>query len=422
MMMKSIYYTLSVAWKEIQVISKERAWLVILFLLPLMIGSFMGGANLVTNRPSSNIILLKVGLVNLDSGTFGMEMAKVIRAIEEFEVTAYLDTEAAVQPVTKGNAAAAIIIPADFSQKIGSYTPTSVQVIVDPAEPESAGIVTGIINQVAGEFVIWGEVQYGVQTIMSETGILAAASPQEARAIQAQNLGVVMTRINAMRTNPVIDVSLKTPPKAEAGAGIQTFFAYLFPGLTVMFIFFIVPMSSGAILNEREIGTLRRLLTAPIPRRAILAGKILAYMSLAILQVVVIFAIAGALFGTPLGKSAIGLVVLTLVVAFTAAAMGIMVAALAKTEKQADSIGLILAFVLAGLGGAMAMSAQPLYRTGGFISILSGLTPHAHAVESYYMLMAENASFVQILPHVGILLGMGIIFFLIGVWRFKFDK
>jgi ABC-2 type transport system permease protein len=220
----------------------------------------------------------------------------------------------------------------------------------------------------------------------------------------------------------VIDVSLKTPPKAEAGAGIQTFFAYLFPGLTVMFIFFIVPMSSGAILNEREIGTLRRLLTAPIPRRAILAGKILAYMSLAILQVVVIFAIAGALFGTPLGKSAIGLVVLTLVVAFTAAAMGIMVAALAKTEKQADSIGLILAFVLAGLGGAMAMSAQPLYRTGGFISILSGLTPHAHAVESYYMLMAENASFVQILPHVGILLGMGIIFFLIGVWRFKFDK
>jgi ABC-2 type transport system permease protein len=422
MTMKSIYSTLSVAWKEIQVISRERAWLVILFLLPLMIGSFMGGANMVANSPSSNIILLKVGLVNLDSGTFGMEMTKVIQAIEEFSVTVYSDVEAAEQPVTKGNAAAAIIIPADFSQKIDSYTPTSVQVIVDPAEPESAGIVTGIINQVAGEFVIWGEVQYGVRTIMSEAGILAAASPQEARAIQAQNLGVVMTRINAMRTNPVIAVSLETPVQTESGAGIQTFFAYLFPGLTVMFIFFIVPMSSGAILNERENGTLRRLLTAPIPRGAILAGKILAYMLLGILQVVVIFAIAGAIFGTPLGKSAIGLVLLTLVVAFTAAALGIMIAALAKTEKQADSIGLILAFVLAGLGGSFAMSAQPLYRTGGFISILSGLTPHAHAVEGYYMLMAENASFVQILPHLGILLGMGIVFFLVGVWRFKFDK
>jgi ABC-2 type transport system permease protein len=422
MMMKSIYYSLSVAWKEIQVISKERAWLVILFLLPLMIGSFMGGANLVMNRPSSNIILLKVGLVNLDNGTFGTEMAKVVQAMEEFEVTVYSDVAAAEQPVAKGQAAATIIIPADFSQKIDSYTPTSVQVIVDPAEPESAGIITGIVNQVVGEFVIWGEVQHGVRSIMNEAGILASASPQEARAIQAQNLGVVMTRINQMRTNPVIDVSLETPTTNETGGGVQTFFAYLFPGLTVMFIFFIVPMSSGSILNEREIGTLRRLLTAPIPRGAILAGKILAYMLLVIFQVVVMFSIAGALFGTPLGKSAIGLVLLTLVVAFTAAAMGILIAALAKTEKQADSIGLILAFVLAGLGGAIAMSAQPLYRSGGFISILSGLTPHAHAVEGYYMLMAENASLIQILPHVAILLGMGIVFFLIGVWRFRFDK
>lgn len=420
--MKSLFYTLSVAWKELQVISKERSWLVIMFLLPLMIGGFMGGANMVMADTGSNIILLKVSLVNLDAGTFGTEMSKAIQAINEFEVTEYTDVSAAEEPAAKGNAAAAIIIPADFSQKIDGYTPTSVQVVVDPAEPESADIVTGIIKQMVAEFTIWGEVQYGVRTIMGEAGILANASPQEARAIQAQNLGVVMTRINEMRNNPVIDLAIDAPTQTESGGGIRNFFAYMFPGLTVMFIFFIVPMASVSILNEREIGTLRRLMTAPIPRGAIMAGKILAYMLLAILQVVVVFSIAGALFGTPLGKSPLGLVALTLVVAFTASAMGILVAALAKTAKQADSIGLILAFVLAGLGGAIAMSAQPLYRSGGFISILSGLTPHAHAVEGYYMLMAENASFVQILPEMGILLGMGIVFFLVGVWRFRFDK
>jgi ABC-2 type transport system permease protein len=420
--MKALYYTLSVTWKEIQVIAKERSWLVILFFLPLMIGGFMGGANLVMSDTGNNVILLKVGLVNSDSGTFGTEMSKAIQAINEFDVTIYPDAATAEDPVAKGNAAAAIIIPSDFSQKIDGYTPTSVQVIVDPAEPESAGIVTGIIKQVVAEFTIWGEVQYGVRTIMGEAGILQAASLQEARAIQAQNLGVVMTRINEMRNNPVIDVSLDAPTRVDSGAGIRNFFAYLFPGLTVMFIFFIVPMSSETILSEREVGTLRRLLTAPIPRGAILAGKILAYMLLALLQVAVVFSIAGALFGTPLGTSPLGLIVLSLAVAFTASAMGILVAALAKTAKQADSIGMILAFVLAGLGGAIAMSAQPLYRTGGFISILSGLTPHAHAVEGYYMLMAENASLTQILPEVGILVGMGIIFFLIGVWRFRFDK
>jgi len=395
---------------------------VILFLLPLMIGSFMGGANLVMTTSESDVILLDVGLVNLDPGTFGSEMAKAIQAINQIKVTVYPDIASAEQPVAKGAAAAAIVIPADFSQKIDSYIPTTVEVIVDPAEPVSANLVTGIIKQVIGEFTIWGEVQYGVRSIMGEAGVLASASPQEARAIQAQNLGVIMTRINQMRTNPVIDLTIASPLKAETGGTIQAFFAYLFPGLTVMFIFFIVPMSSESLLGERESGTLRRLLTATIPRGSILAGKMLAFMLLACMQVVVVFAIAGALFGTPLGKSPLGLIVLTLIVAFTATALGMMVAALVKTAKQADNIGVILAFVLAGLGGAMAMSAQPLYRSGGFISILSNLTPHAHAVEGYYRLMAENASFIQVLPQLGILLGMGIVFFLIAVWRFRFDQ
>jgi ABC-2 type transport system permease protein len=420
--MNAISYTLSVAWKEIQVISRERAWLVILFLLPLLIGGFMGGANLVMNQSEGDTILLEVGLVNLDGGTFGAEMAKVVQSVEQLRVTVYNEAAIAEEPVAKGKASAAIIIPADFSQKIDSYNPTSVEVIVDPAEPVAAGIVSGIIKQIVAEFVIWGEVQHGVRTIFDEAGVLAAASPLEARAIEAQNLGVVMTRINELRTSPVIDVVIQNPAGESTGGTIQTYFAYLFPGLTVMFIFFIVPMSSDSLLSERENGTLRRLLTAPIPKGAILAGKILAYMLLACVQVVVVFAVAGLLFGTPLGRSPLGLIVLTLVLAFTATALGLLVAALAKTAKQADNIGLILAFVLAGLGGAMAMSAQPLYRSGGTMAIISYITPHAHSVEGYYRLMAKNARFVQVLPQMGILLGMGIVFFLVALWRFRFDS
>ena len=420
--MNSIYYTLSVAWKEIQVISRERAWLVILFLLPLMIGSFMGGANLVAGRTEGDVLLLEVGLVNQDRGTFGTEMAKVIHSIEQLQVTDYSGVPEAEQPVARGEAAGAIIIPADFSQKINDYTPTSVEVIVDPAEPESANIVTGIVKQVVAEFSIWGEVQYGVRTLFEEAGISMVASPEEARAIEAQNLGVVMTRINAMRTNPVIGLSVEDQAGVETVRTMGSFFAYLFPGLTVMFIYFIVSMASGTILTERETGTLRRLLTAPIPPGSILAGKILAYMLLACMQVVVMLTVASLVFGTPLGRSPLGLVVLTLVVAFNAAALGMLVAAIAKTAKQAESIGLILAFILAGLGGALAISSTPLYRSGGFIGLIASLTPQNHAVEGFYRLMAENASFIQVLPQIGISLGMGIVFYLVAVWRFRFDK
>jgi ABC-2 type transport system permease protein len=420
--MKTIYYILSVTWKEIQVISRERAWLVILFLLPLMIGAFFGGGNLAMSKSSGDVILLNVTLANLDTGTFGAEMSKAIQAIDQLDVTVYQDAAAAEEPVAKGKAAAAIIIPADFSQKIDNYTPSEVQVIVDPGELESGNVVTGIMKQIVAEFTLWGEVQHGVRTILDEAGVLAIAGPQEARALEAQNLGVVMTRINEMRNNPVIIVSVENAAGVESGPTLQTFFAYLFPALTVMFIYFIVAMAAGALLAEREAGTLRRLLTAPIPKGTILAGKMLAFMLLACLQVVVMFAVARMIFGTPLGRSPLGLIVMTLVVSFNATALGMMVAAISKTSKQAESIGLILAFVLAGLGGALAVTPTPFYRQGGLIGFISSLTPQNHGVEGYYQLMAENASLVQVLPQVAILLGMGIIFFLIALWRFRFDK
>jgi ABC-2 type transport system permease protein len=419
--MKTIYYTLSIAWKELQVLSKERQVVVILFLLPLLIGGFMGGANLAMAREATDIVLVKVGLVNLDSGTFATETAKAVQSIEQLDVTVYPDAAQAMQQVAEGNLSAAILIPASFTQDINDYKPTNVEVIVDPAEPESASIVTGIMNQVLSEVNIWGEVQYGIRTLLDEAGVLAQASPQELAAYQAQNLGAVMTQINQMRTSPVIAISNEDSEGAKIEGGIEVFFAYLFPGLTVMFIYFIVSMASSSLLEEREQGSLRRLLAATAPRGTIIAGKTLAYMFLACLQVIVMLSVANLVFGTPLGNSPLALVVISITVAFNAAAMGMLVAALAKSSSQAASISLVLAFVLAGLGGAMAVTPEPLFRSGGFVGFLSNLTPHAHAVDAFYRIMAENQSFIQILPQVAILLAMSVAFYLIAVWRFKFE-
>jgi ABC-2 type transport system permease protein len=175
-------------------------------------------------------------------------------------------------------------------------------------------------------------------------------------------------------------------------------------------------------LTESETGVLRRLLAAPIPRGAIIAGKMIAYMVIACLQVVILLGLAHAVFDTPLGRSPTALVVLTVVVAFTATALGMLVAALARTAKQADNTGMILGFLLAGLGGAIPVSPTMMFtRTGGFMSIVARLTPHGHAVEAYYRIMAEKGTFTQVLPEIGILLVMGVGFFLVARWRFRFE-
>jgi ABC-2 type transport system permease protein len=327
----------------------------------------------------------------------------------------------AEERVAKGKAAAAIVIPRDLSQGIDAYTPTSIEVIVDPAQPESTSIVTGIMNEVVGEVTIWGEVQYGIRNVFNESGVLANASPEQRRAVEAQSLGVIMTRLNELRRTPAIAVQSEDLEGIPVSTQFAGYFAYLFPGLAVMFIFFAVSTVASGLLSERETGTLRRLMASPIPRSAIIGGKMLAYILLACAQAVILLGVARIAFAMPLGRSLLGLVLVTLATALTSTTLGVMLATLCKNSKQADNLGTLLGFVLGGLGGTIAASPTPIFRSPGFMGMLSKLTPQAHAVDGFYSLMAENASLAQVLPQVGILLLMSGAFFAVAVRRLRFE-
>jgi ABC-2 type transport system permease protein len=113
----------------------------------------------------------------------------------------------------------------------------------------------------------------------------------------------------------------------------------------------------------------------------------------------------------------VALAITTLFTALAATSLGLLLGALSKTSKQADTIGIILGFVLMALGGCI----MPLYNAEGFIGILSNLTPHAHALQAYRGIIVDNATAVQVLPHLGILAVFAALFFGIAVWRFRFE-
>jgi ABC-2 type transport system permease protein len=419
--MNSVSYALSVTWKELQVIVSDRVWLMILFLMPIGFGAMIVAANPWATSGEAPAIHLEVGLVDDDAGGFGREIAKSIGGIQELDIETFDARAEAERRVQQGQKAAAIVIPADFSQSIDAYTPTAIEVIVDPAQPESASIVTGIMNQVVAEAALWGEVQHGIRAVLNESGLLAGAGPEQQRAIEAQSLGVLMTRLNELRRNPAIAVVSEDLAGVETQGSGADFLAYVLPAFTVMFVFFVVALAAGSLLTERESGAFRRLLAAPIPHWTIIAGKMLAYMLVVCVQVAVLFSMAYFVFHMPLGTSPLALIVITISVALTAAALGMLVATIAKTPKQADNIGILAALIMAGIGGAMPVAWPPIFRAEGFASTLSRLTPQAHAVEAYFSVMAENATLTQVLPQVGILLAMAAVFFVIAARRFRFE-
>lgn len=422
--MDTLRLVLSVTWKELQLISKDRGALGVLFLLPLLIGALVATPNLMFARESAETkILLDVSLVNLDSGNFGAEVAKALREVDILNVTSLATVAAAEAELSAARSKAAIVLPADFSSGIDAHSPVRVTVIADPTQPESADIVVGIMNQVLSEATLWGEVQYGVRTLLNESDLINTLTPEQQRAVAAQNLGAIMTRLNELRRNPLIVVSSENLAGTEEDANVLArYFAYLFAGFTVMFIFFIVGMAASSLLEERETGVLRRLVAAPVPPTAIIAGKMLAYMSISCLQVIVLLTVSHVAFDVPLGQSPLALVVLTLSVAFAATALAMMLASLGRDPQQVDSLGTILGFVLAGVGGAIAVSPNAMfYRSEGFMGMLARLTPHAHALEGFFKVMTEDAGLVDVLPQAGVVLAMGVAFMLVARWRFRFE-
>jgi ABC-2 type transport system permease protein len=420
--MNNIRFVLAVAWKEIQVLLRDRGALALLILFPILLSGVQGGANaMAAAEEDSSSILLQVGLVNSDSETFGGEVSKAIKSIDVLEVETFSSKANAEEQVAKGEIAAAIVIPADFSKKINAYTPVEIEVIVDPAQPESISIITGIMNQVVDEVNIWGEVQFGVRSVLDKSGLLEIATPEQRAAIGAQNLGVIMTRLNEMRRSPAIEVISEDLEGEVTEGGIIPYLSYVYSAYIVLFVFFIVGSCAESIQDEREMGTLRRLVAAPIPRGAVIGGKMLGYMVIPCLQAVILFTIGNLVFDIPLGRSPGGLIILTLIVAGVSTSMGLLLATMVSSKKQAGDMGTLLGFVLGFAGGAIPIAPLLMTRMEGPMATISRIVPHANAIEAYYKLTAENASLIGILPEIGILLGMMLVFLFFAVRRLKFQ-
>lgn len=413
--MNGFWKTMAMAWKEWQVFAKDRGNLFLIFLLPLLIASLLASI-----WSGGGDIHLPVIVVNQDSGKYSEDVLDILRDIEDLDLMELEGEETVVAQISAGEVVAAVFIPADFSAQIDAYEQTEIQVMLDPGQAEYGSIITSVMEEVVEVATIQGEMKHGMDAVMVDVFQAGPADPSKERAANAQQDGVMNTQVKRMIDDPPVAVQ-KEDLEGAAVQAPDNMFSMFVPGFTVMFAFFLVPTLAVELLREKEIGSLRRLIAAPMPRYAIVGGKVLAYTFVVMLQVGVIFGVSSLIFKMPLGNSLLGLLVITVALGFAATSLGMMVAGLTRSMSQAGSIGVLMVFVLGALGGSIQMGLRPLYRAEGFIGFVSRLTPHAHALEGYLRLLVEEARFVDVLTQIATLLLMGLIFFLIAVWRFRFE-
>lgn len=211
----------------------------------------------------------------------------------------------------------------------------------------------------------------------------------------------------------------RTPPGVRSALRDVSGFQITVPGNAVLFGFFLALTVGLSFSEERRSGTWRRLLAAPVPRATVLLAKLVPYMVVGLIQFTFLFGIGVVVFGMRIGGSPVALVAVTVAVVVCATCLGLLIAAVGKTERGMGSLGSVSLLVMGLIGGCMVprVVMPEAMRTIGLA------VPHAWALDGYFaLLVRDGAGLVDVAPQIGALLGFAALFAALGVWRFRFER
>ncbi len=168
-------------------------------------------------------------------------------------------------------------------------------------------------------------------------------------------------------------------------------FGHSFCGMTLQYLLFLGMDCGLLLLRERSGGVWRRLASCPAPPTAIIAGRALATMLVAIMQVVFTMGCAWLLFGVPIRGSIPGLVLMVLAVSALAASSGLMVASIGGSEARARSIAILVILAVSLLGGLWL----PSFLLPWWVRDMGLLMPTSWALRGLEAATWQGAGFLQ---------------------------
>jgi len=408
-----------IGWKDVKLAFRDRAALVLMLAAPFVLTIGLG---FVTGRfsgsSSSGISDIPVILVNQDGGQLGNTL---VSAFQSQDLSSLVKAEImndptlARQHVDGDQAAAAIIIPAGFTESIipsGSGGPTggpggkTVQIVIyaNPTRPTSVGVVKTIVD----EFISQIEVgRVGGQVAVTQLVSAGLIQPQDAAQIGSQIGG---EQAGAAGSSTAITLTSQTSGRAAIQFDPL---AYMAPAMALMFLMFTAAYGGRSLLTERAQGTLPRLLVSPTSTTQVLGGKTTGTYLTGAAQMFILILASALLFHLSWGNP-LGVVLLVLAAVAGATGWGMLITALARTPAQVTSVGSALTLIFGILGGSfISLDNMP-----GWFQALSKITPNAWGIQGFTTL-AMGGSVVDILTPIVALLIMGVVLFTIAVLIFN---
>ena len=423
--------TLDVAFKDMMRSLRTPFALVMMFGAPLLITALLYFAfgSLTSGGDGFDLQSIHVQVANMDqpaaqdglaAGQMLVEFLQSEELADLLAVSIAADEASARAAVDGRQADVAVIIPQDLTAAVmAPDREEAVNLYSDPTLTIGPGIVEDLIRQFIDGFAgakLTADVvvrQLEAHGVAADAGVTQSAATQYATWLESSGHDHAQGDggSTAFQTQSPSDESSENLESGGGGAGI---IGHIMAGMLVFFAFFMGALSAESIIREDEEGTLERLFTTPTSQAAILGGKFTAIVLTLVVQIVVLLVAARLIFGIGWGQPlSVALVTLGLIVA--AAGFGVLLMSFVKTTRQTGPImGGVL--TLAGMLGGLFTSGVPNLPEAFDTVRLS--MPQGWALHAWELTL-DRAGVGQVLVPVAVLLGLGVLFFGVGVILFR---
>jgi ABC-2 type transport system permease protein len=290
--------------------------------------------------------------------------------------------EEALERVRLGDAHGAIIVPAGFASTILRGERASVQIVVDGTEPNVAEQVLGNAKALSAN--------YSIELLEQQLDRAGLASGHEAQAFEF--------RVQA----------LYNPSLEEINS--------ILPGLMALSLSMPTISAALSLAREKEEGTLESLMATPIRRYQLLAGKVIPYLLVGLLDVLLFVGIGLVAYGVPFRGRLADLILFSGLFLLANLGISLLISTLVRTQMAALVIaGFVLTLPVINESGLF----HPLYAMPPDARMQALLWPATHYVAITRGIFLKGVGARVLLPDGLFLLVFGLVLNGLAVWRFK---
>jgi ABC-2 type transport system permease protein len=273
--------------KELIQLKRDPRVLSVLFVAPVI------QLTLLAYAATTDIRQVELAVCDLDRTPVSRSLANDFSASTYFRRVAAVDTQDDLDPwLASGRARVAVTIPAGFSADRAAGRSGRVQVVADGSDA-----------------------MVGTLGLAYAQGVLQATAEMEGAQLPLE-----------LRPNVLYNPDLLSR-------------YYMVPGVLALIILIMTMMlSSMAIVRETEIGTMEQLLVTPLTPSAVIAGKLVPYALVGVIEFLTTLTVVLFWFEVPLRGSFWILALLTAPYIVCCLGLGLLVSTVSRTQQQAMMI------------------------------------------------------------------------------------